>query len=215
MCLCLGIGPVPRVSTKLLKILYHSDNVFGQYVDFESHNTRSSNELRHSRISPAEFGLCNKCKETNFPPMSENRISGNGNRFNQNDFVIETKEATKSCQDMTEPSQESFYNSSGIEQGCRSPIIHNASSGTSKDSVKISSTTTNCMSKEKMNYQSVITLSTKSRTKLTWWIENLRFYNDRTFSQLTPWVIIQTDASLAGWRAVCNRVQTSGQCSEE
>ena len=80
---------------------------------------------------------------------------------------------------------------------------------------KISSTTTNCMSKEKMNYQSVITLSTKTRTKLTWWIENLRFYNDRTFSQLTPWVIIQTDASLAGWRAVCNRVQTSGQWSEE
>ena len=35
------------------------------------------------------------------------------------------------------------------------------------------------------------------------------------FSQLNPEVIIQTDASLTGWGAVCNEVQTSGQWSEE
>ena len=81
--------------------------------------------------------------------MSEKRISRNGDRFNQNDFVIHTREGTKSCQDLSEPSQESFYNSSGIDQGCGSPIIHNTSSGTCKDSVKISSATTNCVSKEK------------------------------------------------------------------
>ena len=46
--------------------------------------------------------------------MSENRISGNEDRFNQDDFVIDTREDTKSCQDLSEPSQESFYNSSGI-----------------------------------------------------------------------------------------------------
>ena len=109
---------------------YQSDNIFGRYVDFESHNTRSSHEPRHSHISPAEFGLYNKYKEINFAPMSKNRISGNGDRFNQNDFVIDTREGTKSCQDLSEPSQEPFYNSSGIDQGCWSPIIHNASSGT-------------------------------------------------------------------------------------
>ena len=81
--------------------------------------------------------------------MSENRISGNEDRFNQNDFGIDTREGAKSCQDLSEPSQESFYNSSGIDQGCGSPIIHNTSSGTCKDSVKISSATTNCVSKEK------------------------------------------------------------------
>ena len=52
--------------------------------------------------------------------------------------------------------------------------------------------------RKKMNYQSVITLNTKSRTELTWWIKNLWFYNGRTFSQLNPQVIIQTDASLTG-----------------
>ena len=69
--------------------------------------------------------------------------------------------------------------------------------------------------REKMNYQSVITLNTKSRTELTWWIESLRFCNERTFSQLNPQVITQTYASLTRWGAVYNGVPTSGQWSEE
>ena len=155
ICLCFGLGPAPRVFTKLLKIpspqkdQYQSDNIFQRYVDFESHNTRSSHIPRHSHISPADFGLYNKYKEINFAPMSQNRISGNGDRFNQNDFFIDTREGTKSGKDLPEPSQESFYNSSGLDQVCGSPIIHNTRSGTCKDSVKISSATTNCVSKEK------------------------------------------------------------------
>ena len=63
----------------------------------------------------------NKYKKINFEPISENRIFGNGDRFNQNDFVIDTRKGTKSCQDLSEPSQESLYNSSGIGL-YRSPI---------------------------------------------------------------------------------------------
>ena len=43
----------------------------------------------------------------------------------------------------------------------------------------------------------------------------MRFCNGRTFSQLNPQMIIQTDASLTGWGAVYSVVQTSGQWSEE
>ena len=74
---------------------HQSDNIFGRYVDFESHNTRSSHESRQSHVSPAEFWLYNKYKEINFALMSKNRISRNGDRFNQNDFVIDTREGTK------------------------------------------------------------------------------------------------------------------------
>ena len=94
---------------------HQRNNIFGRYVDFELHNTRSSHKSRHRHMSPAEFGLYNKYKEINFAPMSKNRISGNGDRFNQNDFVIDTREGTKSCQDLSELSQGSFYNSSGID----------------------------------------------------------------------------------------------------
>ena len=34
--------------------------------------------------------------------MSEHIISGNGDRFNQNDLVIDTREDTKCCQDLLE-----------------------------------------------------------------------------------------------------------------
>ena len=56
---------------------YQGDNIFGRYVDFESHNTRSSHESRHSHIFPPEFGLYNKYKEINFAHMSENIVSKN------------------------------------------------------------------------------------------------------------------------------------------
>ena len=89
-------------------------------------------------------------------------------RFKQNNFDTETREGTKSCQDLSEPSQESFYNSSRINQGCGSPIIHNTSSGTCKDSVKISSATTNCVSKEKneLSVSNNIKHQVKSRVDL-------------------------------------------------
>ena len=54
MCLCFGLGPALKVFTKLLKIpisekdQYQSDNIFGRYIDFESHNTTGSHEPRLS-----------------------------------------------------------------------------------------------------------------------------------------------------------------------
>ena len=173
---------------------YQNDNIFGRYVDFESHNTTNSHEPGHSHVSPAEFGLYNKCKEINFAPMSENRISGNGDRFNQNDFVIDTREGGKSCQDLPEPSQESFYNSSGIDQGCGFPIIHNTSSGTCKYSVKISSATTNCVSKEKneLSVSNNIKHQVKNRVHLV--VRELEVLQWPNFFSVEP-----TDASLTGW----------------
>ena len=83
-------------------------------------------------------------------------------------MIIYTREGAKSCQDLSEPSQESFYNSSGIDQGCGSPIIHNTSSGTCKNSVKISSAATNCVSKEKneLSVSNNIKHQVKSRVDL-------------------------------------------------
>lgn len=54
-----------------------------------------------------------------------------------------------------------------------------------------------------------------SRYEFTCWIENSRFCNERTFSQLNPQVIIQTDTSLIWWGGVYNGAQTLEQWSEE
>ena len=204
MCPCFGLHPAPSVFTKLLKIsvsllkkinirviTYFDDMLILSYTIREA----------HMRQDALIYLLQNLDFIINIKKI--------------NDFVIDTSEGTKNRQDFSEPSQESFCNSSGIDKGCGSPIIYNTSSGICKDSVKVFSATTNCVSKEKKWTISVITLNTKSRKQLTWWIENLRFCNGQTFSQLNPQVIIQTDASLAGWGAVCNGVQTSEQWSEE
>ena len=46
-------------------------------------------------------------------------------------------------------------------------------------------------------------------------VGRLEVYNDQTFSQLNPHMIIQTDASLTVWGAACNGFKTSWQWSEE
>ena len=51
--------------------------------------------MTQTYIFLAEFGLYDKYKEINFMSMSENIISGNGDKFNQNDFAIDTKEGRK------------------------------------------------------------------------------------------------------------------------
>ena len=62
-----------------------------------------------------------------------------------------------------------------------------------------------------MDYQSQITLKIKSRIELTWGIENLRFCNGLTFSQLNSQMIIEADASFQGRKQSANGVPTPGQ----
>ena len=67
--------------TDVLKVIKNSNLTPGKIQD------QSDKDSRPSNISPAEFELYNKCKEIIFTLMSENTISGNGDRFSQNDFV--------------------------------------------------------------------------------------------------------------------------------
>ena len=155
MCLHFWLGHAPRAFTKLLKILilllqktniiviirvkinmrvvYLDVMLILSYTIQEAHMSRDT--VMHLPKS-LDFII-------NIKTLPENRISGYGGRFDQNEFVTDTRIATKSCHDLSEPSQESCYNSPGIDQWYRSPLIHHTGSGTWKDLVKISSTTTN------------------------------------------------------------------------
>ena len=97
-------------------------------------------------------------------------MSGNGDRVNQNESVNDYREGTKSCQNLSEPSQESFYNSSGIDKGYRPPLIHYRRSGTCKVSVKIYSIKTYCVclskGKNELSVSNNINHKIKSRINL-------------------------------------------------
>ena len=97
-------------------------------------------------MRPAEFGFYDKCKENEFTLMSGNTISENGERFSQNDFVIDNREGTQICQNLSGPSQVPFYNSSRINKDYRSPLIHYTGRGNCKDLVEIPSGATTCIS---------------------------------------------------------------------
>lgn len=83
MCLCFGLGLVPRVFTKLLKIpalLLRKINIrVMTYLD-------NMQILTHMVQEAQNFGLYNKYKEINFAPMPKNRFPGNGDRFNHKLF---------------------------------------------------------------------------------------------------------------------------------
>jgi len=52
-------------------------------------------------------------------------------------------------------------------------------------------------------------------SELHWWSENLMAWNGRDIVQPPPDLVIETDASLIGWGAVCKGVQTGGLWSQE
>ena len=92
-------------------------------------------------------------------------------RFKQNNFDTETREGTKSCQDLSEPSQESLTRVVGLLSSTIQALEP------AKIQLRFLQQQKIVCLREKMNYQSVITLNTNSRTELSWWIENLRFCN--------------------------------------
>lgn len=53
-------------------------------------------------------------------------------------------------------------------------------------------------------------LSNDARADLDWWVKNLKLANEKFFSPRMPDLVIYTDASLSGWGAVCNGVNTRG-----
>ena len=60
------------------------------------------------------------------------------------------------------------------------------------------------------SYQQKIVLSNHCKQELQWWIENLRLSNGRCLIQSPAELIIQTDASKTGWGAACQGQTTRG-----
>ena len=205
ICLCFGLGPAPRVFTKLLKIpisllrkinirviIYLDDMLILSYTIREAHMSQDTVIYLLQNL-----GFIINIKKSTTLSLTP----------------VKVQKIVKTCQNLLRNHSATLLELTRVV-GLLSSTIQAVEPA--KIQLKFFSTTTNCVSKEKKkNYQSVITLNTKSRKELTWWIENFWFCNGQTFSQLNPQVIIQTDASLAGWGAVCNGVQKSGQWSEE
>ena len=65
------------------------------------------------------------------------------------------------------------------------------------------------------SYRTQITLSKESQQELQWWIYKLHEWNGRDILPTPPNLLIQSDASLQGWGAVCKGTRTGGHWSAE
>ena len=67
--------------------------------------------------------------------------------------------------------------------------------------------------REANSYQAKVKLNQQSLAELKWWKENLLLQNGKPLKIGIPQLIIQTDASKTGWRAVCQGITTGGTWS--
>ena len=174
ICLCFGLGPAPRVFTKLLKIpspqkdQYQSDNIFQRYVDFESHNTRSSHIPRHSHISPADFGFIINIKKSILHPCHkieflEMEIDSIKMTFSLTPEKVQ--KVVKTCQNLLRSHSTTLLDLTRFV-GLLSSTIQEVEPA--KIQLRFLQQQQIVCLRKKMNYQSVTTLNTKSRTELTW-----------------------------------------------
>lgn len=68
---------------------------------------------------------------------------------------------------------------------------------------------------EGKEYHSVVPLNMECRNDLQWWIDQLSIWNGRSLISPAADLIITTDASLKGWGAVCQGVHTRGLWTQE
>lgn len=63
----------------------------------------------------------------------------------------------------------------------------------------------------KQNFNANVTISSKGRSEINWWITNLEFMNGKPIRETSPNHYLQTDASLSGFGAVLANKSTQGR----
>jgi hypothetical protein len=67
---------------------------------------------------------------------------------------------------------------------------------------------------QRKGYDATIALSNEAEEELHWWLAHLNAWNGRAILHPSPDLIIETDASMRGWGAVCQGVKTGGLWSQ-
>ena len=70
------------------------------------------------------------------------------------------------------------------------------------------------LSSNNQDYNTLLSLSPLSQEELSWWQEKLAHWNGKPLLHRQKSMIIESDASLQGWGAVCNGTRTGGPWSQ-
>ena len=121
ICLCFGLGPAPKVFTKLLKvpitllrrlnirlIIFLDDILLMQPIQ-----RAAFDEQGYSYILTSALRFHNKCQEVSVPTVSKNRVLGHDDRFCGDDIESSKRENRKNQSQMSKDALEQTSNNKG------------------------------------------------------------------------------------------------------
>ena len=224
LCLCFGLGPAPRVFTKLLKVpmavLRRLNILIIIYIDDMLVIGRSFQETVMARdtivfllqhlgfLLNLEKSVLTPCQEIEFLGLKINSVTMTLSLPQE-----KVEKVLACCREMyckTFTSILELTKLLGLLSSTIQAVMPAQLQLRHLQQLQIQNL------KLKKSYQDHVRITPLAKKELKWWIKNLVFSNGRTLIQdQTNQIVIQTDASKKGWGAVCRGIRTGGGWSKE
>ena len=219
LCLCFGLGPAPRIFTKLLKIpvsvlrriniriVIYLDDMFimGQTMEeiLMSRDTVIFLLQRLDFVLSVEKSILNPVQEIEFLGVTINSLKMCVSLPQEKMLKIQSQ-----CQDVHGKGQVTVHELTKLLGLLASTI----------QAVLPAQVNVRYLQQQQIKalratqcYQVTALLNSNSKEELQWWIQNLQIFNGRYLIQPQKALTIRTDASKKGWGAVCQRIPTGGE----
>lgn len=216
-CLCFGLGPAPRTFTKLLKVpigvLRRLNMLIIIYIDDMLIIGRTQKEAEISRDTVIyllqHLGFLFNMKKSVFTPCQEIKFLGlTINSLTMSLSLDKIRNVQKHCQEMYKKSTTSILELTKLLSLLSSTIQAIVSAWLQSHNLQQLQIQNLRLNR---SYQIEISLTPLAKEELLWWIENLTHSNGKSLvHHQVSQILIQTDASMKGWGAVCKGVQTEG-----
>ena len=223
LCLCFGLGPAPRIFTKLLKIpisLLRKLNVkIIIYLDDMLLMSSSQIDLKMGRDTLIfilqHLGLVINVKKSELTPTRKIEFLGvriDSNRMEislSQDKIIKIQDQCQKLLDQEDVSLREMTQligklSSTALAVLPAPLQYRYLQRQQIDQLRSSG----CFEKK-------IIISPQARQEILWWIQNLKLNNGRSLLWRPPQIVIQSDASKEGWGAYCQGERAGGPWTQE
>ena len=192
LCLCFGLGPAPRIFTKILKVpislirrlnIRINSYLSRRHVVAGKVNQGGSDSNRHSDFLVATSRICNQPQKVHSDSPTKNRVFRSANGFSQHVIVFDSRETDESDQPMFGDVQDRESVHFTIEKAHRSLKFNSTSSVTCTTSVSVFTTNSNRIAQSRHLYQRQVTLNSSAKQELLWWVQNLKLCNGRCLVQ--------------------------------
>ena len=179
---------------------HFNHNLYGLYALNWKESRECSDVLRYSDPPIAGAGVCDKSKEVGNDPLTEDGVSGYGNKLQREDSLSEEKlqKVKLQCLDLYQRPQVSILQ---LKKGLGHLISTIQTVLPARLNNRFLQQKQIQALKEKKSCLANITLNNNSKHELLWRIKNLEIFNRTSLLKQVPQLVLQSDASLTGWGA--------------